>query len=147
MTDPMTGPVEDRGRSLPMGVQVSAFLRSFAIQGSWNYRTMIGQGFAFSLLPILRYVYGTDEEALERALERHAHYFNAHPYLAEVALGAVARMELEGRPAETMGRFKDAVRSPLGSIGDRLIWAGALPAAALAAVAVGLVGVPFWLPL
>jgi hypothetical protein len=36
------------------------FLRSFAIQGSWNYRTLQGSGFAFALMPVLRYVHGDE---------------------------------------------------------------------------------------
>ena len=71
---------------------LSAFLRSFLIQGSWNNRTMIGGGFAFALLPILRRVHRGDPEAFREALQRHSEHFNAHPYLANLALGAASRM-------------------------------------------------------
>lgn len=132
--------------SIPLGAAVSTFLRSFAIQGSWNYRTMIGQGFAFALLPVLQHVHRGDPAALARAVERHAHHFNAHPYMAELALGAVARMEAEGASPDAVERFKEAVRGPLGSLGDRLIWAGALPSAILVGLVVLAVGAPVWLP-
>ena len=39
-------------------------LRSLVIQGVWNYRTMLGTGFAFALLPTLKRVYGDDTVAL-----------------------------------------------------------------------------------
>lgn len=133
-------------RRIPRRAYLATFVRSFAIQGSWNYRTMLGQGFAFALLPVLRHVYGEDRAELERALERHAGHFNAHPYLAGLALGAVARMEVDGADPEEIRRFKAAVRGPLGGLGDRLVWVGALPAAALAGLVVVLAGAPVWLP-
>ena len=95
----------------------SAFLRSFLIQGSWNNRTMIGGGFAFALLPILRRIYRGDPEAFKESLQRHSEHFNAHPYLANLALGAASRMEEEGRDPEEIRRFKLAVRGALGKHG------------------------------
>lgn len=107
---------------------------------------MLGQGFAFALMPVLRHLHAGDRGALERALERHADHFNAHPYLAELALGAVARMEAEGTDPEAIRRFKSAVRGPLGGLGDRLVWVGAVPAAALAALVAAAAGAPIWVP-
>jgi PTS system mannose-specific IID component len=119
----------------------STFLRSFMIQGSWNYRTMIGGGFAFALLPLLRRLRGDHGPELEAALARHCEHFNAHPYLVGVAIGAVARLELDGEPSEVVKRFKEAVRGPLGALGDTLVWAGWLPTCLLAALAVA-----WWVP-
>jgi len=121
---------------------LSAFLRSFLIQGSWNNRTMIGGGFAFALLPILRRVHRGDPEAFREALQRHSEHFNAHPYLANLALGAASRMEEEGRDPEEIRRFKLAVRGPLGSMGDALVWVGWRPATVLAALVLALAGAP-----
>lgn len=121
------------------------FVRSFAIQGSWNERTMQGGGFGFALLPGLRALYRDDATGLSDAVRRHVEHFNAHPYLAELALGAVLRMEAEGTPPEEIRRFKSAIRGPLGSLGDVLVWAGWLPACALLAVAAGLAGAGPWI--
>ena len=119
-----------------------AFFRSFTIQGSWNYRTMIGSGFGFAILPVLRLLFRDDEEGYRAALQRHAEHFNAHPYLAGLALGAVCKMEESGRSAEEVRRFKTAVRGPLGSLGDTLIWVGWRPAVVLLAILLALAGVP-----
>lgn len=119
---------------------VSTFFRSFLIQGSWNRRTMIGAGFGFSILPTLRRVYRDDPEKLKKAAERHSEHFNAHPYLANLALGAVCRMERDGKETEEIRRFKLAVRGPLGSLGDSLVWAGWRPATVLAALVLALAG-------
>lgn len=116
------------------------FLRSLAIQGSWNERTMLGGGFGFSLLPILRRRFAGDPEALREAVDRHLGHFNAHPYLASLALGAIGRMEAEGAPPEDVRRFKKALRSPLGALGDRLVWAGVLPLTLLLGVLAALLG-------
>lgn len=116
---------------LPRAVVAKMFLRSFAIQGSWNYRTLLGSGFAYALLPVLRHVYADDEAALQQAVERHTSLFNAHPYLAGVALGAVARMEVDGEDPALIERFKTALRGSLGTLGDRIVWAGWRPACVL----------------
>jgi len=122
--------------------RLSTFLRSFLIQGSWNNRTMIGGGFAFAMLPVLRRLHRGDPEGLREALERHSEHFNAHPYLANLALGAVCRMERDERDPEEIRRFKLAVRGPLGSLGDSLIWVGWRPATVLAALVLALAGAP-----
>lgn len=126
--------------SLGAGVRLRVFLRSFAIQGSWNYRTLIGTGFAFALLPVLRRVYVGRTAELRAAVERHASLFNSHPYLAGIALGAVARMEAEGASPELIERFKAALRGSLGTLGDRLMWAGWRPACMLFALFLLLLG-------
>ena len=88
----------------------SIFARTFLIQGSWNYHTMLGTGFAWALLPALRRLHADDPAGLEAAAARHVEHFNAHPYLAGVALGAVVRLETDGEQPETVSRFKTAVR-------------------------------------
>jgi len=123
---------------------ISAFMRSFLIQGSWNYHTMLGSGFAFSMLPALEKLYGSEPEAMEASLERHLEHFNAHPYLAGVALGAALRLESEGADPETVRRFKLAVRAPLGSLGDGLVWAAWLPGTSVLALALYWLGLPGW---
>jgi mannose/fructose/N-acetylgalactosamine-specific phosphotransferase system component IID len=123
---------------------MSAFFRAFLIQGSWNNRTMIGGGFAFATLPILRHLFENRPEELHDAIQRHSEHFNAHPYLANLALGASLRMEEDGRDPEEIRRFKVAVRGPLGGLGDALIWAGWRPATVLASIILALAGAPPW---
>ena len=118
--------------------------RSFLIQGSWNYRTMIGTGMAFTLLPLLRYLY-RDPEALESTLERHAGHFNAHPYLAGLALGSLVRLEEDGAPPELVRRFRSAVAGPLGALGDRVVWATWLPLSSLMALVAYQAGLTSWM--
>ena len=120
-------------------------LRLLAIQGSWNYETLNGNGIGFCIEPALRLLPGgVHSQRFKDALARQSKYFNAHPYLASVAVGALARVELDGEPADKIERFRTALPGPLGSVGDRLIWAGWLPLCSwLALVVFGLGASPF----
>jgi PTS system mannose-specific IID component len=121
---------------LPFRVRAAIFFRTLAVQGSWNYETMIGNGVAFALEPALRLLPGgPGGEAYRAAMARQSSYFNAHPYLASVAVGALSRAELDGERPELIERFRTACCGPLGSVGDRLVWAGWLPACAVLGLA------------
>ena len=128
-TDASTGAAATR---VPARAVAASFLRLFAVQGSWNYETMIGNGIAFCMKPLLRTL---PEDRYRAALARHARYFNAHPYLAGVAVGALARGELDGDDPVRIERFRTALCGPLGSVGDQLVWAGWLPLCSLLALA------------
>jgi mannose/fructose/N-acetylgalactosamine-specific phosphotransferase system component IID len=39
---------------LPFHVRCEMFLRLLAVQGAWNYETMMGNGIAFAVEPALR---------------------------------------------------------------------------------------------
>jgi mannose/fructose/N-acetylgalactosamine-specific phosphotransferase system component IID len=133
-----------RVSAISRGVRARMFLRSFAVQGSWNFKTLIGAGFAWCLVPVLRAIHGANERALSESVARHAQLFNSHPYLALMAIGAVARMEADGESPAVIERFKAAVRGSLGTLGDRLVWAGLRPVCLLAALTLFLVGGPAW---
>jgi PTS system mannose-specific IID component len=112
------------------------FLRLLAVQASWNYELMLGTGIGFCIEPALRFLPGgRDGDAYRSAMARQAAYFNAHPYLAAVAVGSLARAELERTAPAQIERFRTALCGPLGSVGDRLIWAGWLPFCSLLALA------------
>lgn len=122
-------------RHLPPLTWMRIYLRLFAVQGSWNYETLLGNGIAFCMEPALRLLPGGRAgEAYTGALSRHARYFNAHPYFAGVAVGALSRAELDAVPPELIDRFRTALAGPLGSVGDRLVWASWLPLCSLIAL-------------
>jgi mannose PTS system EIID component len=119
-------------------------LRSLLVQGSWNYESLIGTGFAFLLVPVLRLVHRGDSERFRDAVRRHSEVFNSHPYFAPLAAGAVARLEAEGAAPEVIERLKAAIRGSLGSLGDQLFWLAWRPACALLAILLLLLGLPWW---
>lgn len=125
---------------LPVRTRAAMFLRLLAVQGAWNYETLMGNGIAFAVEPALRLLPGgRNGEAYRAAMARQNGYFNANPYLAGIAVGALANAELSGEATDRIERFHTACCGPLGSVGDRLVWAGWLPACSLLAlVAFGL---------
>ncbi len=120
---------------VPVGAWITVFTRLLAIQGAWNYELLLGNGIGFCLEPVLRLLPGgVHGQRFKEAITRESAYFNAHPYLAAVAVGALARAELSGVPADRIERFRTALCGPLGSVGDRLVWAGWLPFCSLVAL-------------
>ena len=119
--------------------RLRAMLRLISLQASYTYERMQGIGIAVAEEPLLEPL-SKDPERARAARGRSAQYFNAHPYLAGAAVGALARAELEGEPGERILRLRTALSGPLGALGDQLFWAGIVPALmglALIAVAAG----------
>ena len=133
-------------KRFPKLVIARVLIRSLSVQGSWNYRTLIGSGFAYALLPALRFIYRDRPAELQAAVRRHTELFNSHPYLSPLALGAVSTLEDNERP-EVVTRFKSAVRGSLGTLGDRLVWAGWRPVCALFALLLVALGAHWWVAL
>jgi mannose PTS system EIID component len=114
-----------------------ALLRLFAVQGSYDYERMLGVGVGVAEEPLLR---DLADGKYRPAVARGAHFFNAHPYLIGLAVGAAARAEHDGAPPDQIERLREALCGPLGSLGDRLVWAGWLPflsGLTVAAIALG----------
>lgn len=120
--------------------RLRAWWRCFAVQGSWNYRTLVGGGIAYAMLPLLRRIYAGDPVRLAEAVERHMRSFNGHPYLCAMAVAALARLEEEGTDPEKLERFRTGLRGPLGTVGDRAVWAQWRPACLLVAMLALLLG-------
>ncbi|MBD3385965.1 hypothetical protein GF407_13695 [candidate division KSB1 bacterium] len=126
--------------------------KSFLIQGSWNFQSMLGLGFCYCLIPVLNRLYG-DERERQAFLRRHIEFFNAHPYFSTWSLGAVSKLEEEAKHKkwknhQPINLFKNRTVGVLGVIGDRLFWNGFKPAAAAMAVTIGLfswVAIPLFL--
>lgn len=132
-------------RALARATRLSMLVRTLAIQGSWNYEILVGNGVGFCVEPALRQLPGgPGGTAYSAALARQSVYFNAHPYLAALAVGSLARVEVEQLDPVRIERFRTALCGPLGSVGDRLVWAAWLPACSLLALLLFGLGLPPW---
>jgi PTS system mannose-specific IID component len=121
---------------LPLITRVVMHLRMLSIQSGWNYEVLLGTGIAFCVEPALRLLEGgRGGPAYREALARESRYFNSHPYMAALAIGALARAELDREPPARIERFRTALCGPLGSVGDRLVWAAWLPFCSLVGLA------------
>lgn len=143
---PAGGPPEEGARAPAEtgaldGRPARLVVRALGLQAAFNAETLQGVGFAHAVAPALRRAHGP---AAGERLARLAAAFNANPYLAPVAVGAVWRAE--GRePPERIDRFLALVRGPLGALGDALFWAALRPALFVPAALAVAAGAPWWL--
>ena len=112
--------------TLDKKIRRSVMWRSMFLQGSWNYERMQNGGWAYSLIPALKKLYPSGEEAKE-ALKRHLEFFNTHPYVAAPILGVTLALEEERAngadidDAAIQG-VKVGMMGPLAGIGDPVFW-------------------------
>lgn len=112
-----------------MSPRSQTLVRLLGVQAAWTYERMAGIGVGHAAAPLLRSHYRErPPEERRAAVARSAEYFNCHPYLAGVAVGAVVRAERDGVPGQAISRLRTALSGPLGAMGDQLIWAGEVPA-------------------
>ena len=112
--------------TLDKKIRRSVMWRSMFLQGSWNYERMQNGGWAYSLIPALKKLYPSGEEAKE-ALKRHLEFFNTHPYVAAPIIGVTLALEEERAngadidDAAIQG-VKVGMMGPLAGIGDAVFW-------------------------
>jgi PTS system mannose-specific IID component len=116
-------------------------IRSFFIQGSWNFKGMQNIGFCYAISPVIDEVAG-DKKVKKQALTRHTELFNTHPYMASTILGAVAEMELEskGRDSEIIDEMKMTLSGPFAAIGDTFFWSTLKPLFSITAITAAFLG-------
>ncbi|HKV74487.1 MAG TPA: PTS system mannose/fructose/sorbose family transporter subunit IID [Gemmatimonadales bacterium] len=110
-----------------------ALARLLMLQATWNFERMQGVGMGYAALPLLEDLARDDKARHADAVARSAEFFNCHPYLAGIALGATVRAEYDGVPGQQVLRLRTALCGPLGALGDRLFWTGVVPSAMAAA--------------
>lgn len=132
------------GEPIPAILSLRVLLRSYLIQGAWNFERMQNLGFCFAMAPALKMFYAGKEE-LKAALTRHLEFFNTHPYLAAAIIGASLRLEADvsqGRlKADQVRSFKAGLMGGYGAIGDSFFWASFRPLASVVGVLLALNGV------
>ncbi|HEX3926470.1 MAG TPA: PTS system mannose/fructose/sorbose family transporter subunit IID [Gemmatimonadales bacterium] len=106
-----------------MKARARAIWRLLAVQAAWTYERMSGIGAGHAAAPLL-----AEAHAPTAAIARSATFFNSHPYLAGVVVGATVRAERDEVAGEVVLRLRAALSGPLGAIGDQLVWAGEVPA-------------------
>jgi PTS system mannose-specific IID component len=112
-----------------MKARARALVRLLSLQATWNFERMQGVGMGYAAIPLLEDLAGRDPQRHPDAVARSTEFFNCHPYLAGIALGATVRAEYDGVPGEQVLRLRTALCGPLGALGDRLFWTGIVPSA------------------
>lgn len=129
--------------------RIHVWFRLLLLQCSWNFERLQGLGFFYVVLPALKRIYSADQ--LPKMARRHMGYFNTHPYLAPLVVGAVIKMEEERARQPDLGNddideFKEMVAAPYAAIGDALFWGGLRPLAAGVSLFFAAKGI-LWAPL
>jgi PTS system mannose-specific IID component len=121
-----------------------AALRLHYVQAAWNYERMLGIGMGYAAGPLLEDLRSLDPARHAEAVARSSDFFNANPYLAGLALGALARAEHDHVPGAAVSRLRTALSGPLGALGDRFFWAGVVPALSALGLAAAVLGARAW---
>ncbi len=97
----------------------AAFRHNFTLQWSWNYERMQTLGFAYSMVPVLKKIYGTGHEFFQ-ALQRHMVFYNTQPTMSSIIMGAACALE-EQEQGEVADSLKVALMGPFAGIGDTVV--------------------------
>lgn len=97
----------------------AAFRHNFTLQWSWNYERMQTLGFAYSMVPVLKKIYGTGHAFFE-ALNRHMVFYNTQPTMSSIVMGASCALE-EQEQGEVGDSLKLALMGPFAGIGDTIV--------------------------
>ncbi|GAA2916973.1 PTS system mannose/fructose/sorbose family transporter subunit IID [Enterococcus pseudoavium] len=110
---------------------VKAFWRwTFFSHANYNYERLQATGVVHAFSPILKKLYGKDEDEMKAALERHMQFFNTEPSIGGPVLSMTIAMEEERAMGadindQTINGLKTGLMGPLAGIGDTL-WQGTL---------------------
>ncbi len=94
----------------------------FFSQANWNYEKMQGAGYCFSMFPVLKKIYGDDDEAMHDAVANHLQFFNSSPQATPGILGINCAVEsrLGSAGREAIAGLKTGLMGPFAGVGDSL---------------------------
>lgn len=122
----------------------------FGFQLGWNYERMQGSGYLYTMLPLMRKIYGDGTPELRAMMRTQNQFMNVSNFFSSTILGIdMAIEEREGiAGAETIAGIKTGLMGPLSAVGDA-IFGSLLPTifgalAASMAVAGNPLGVIIW---
>ncbi|WP_225418394.1 PTS system mannose/fructose/sorbose family transporter subunit IID [Lacticaseibacillus daqingensis] len=97
------------------------FRNLFASSTGWNYEKMMGLGYCYAILPVMKKLY-QDPEVLKRRVKSQLQFFNCTAIMSNLVLGAnMAIEESEGeQSAETITALKTGLMGPLSGVGDTI---------------------------
>ncbi len=93
-------------------------------QSPFNYETMQSGGWVYSIHPAIAKIYDNDEEVLKAKYRQHFRFYNTHPWMGNIILGACIAIEESKDPeaTETAVDLRTALMGPLAGLGDSIIW-------------------------
>ena len=104
------------------------FWRSFCHEASYNAERQQALGYAYTLTPLLKKLYGDDKKAMCEACARHSEFFNLTVQINNFVVGIVTALEEQNANSDdrnmgpTISAVKSALMGPLAPIGDTFFW-------------------------
>ena len=92
-----------------------------ASQITWNYEKMMGIGYLYAMLPILRKLYKMSDD-LKEMMKNHMQFFNTTPHMGGLILGIdIATEESGGKDVkEAVNGIKTGLMGPFAGVGDTI---------------------------
>lgn len=96
----------------------------FTRQSPFNYETMQSDGWVYSIHPAMEKIYDGDADLLAEKYKDHFKFYNTHPWMGNIILGACIAIESTKDPDATKQavEMRTALMGPLAGIGDAIIW-------------------------
>ena len=101
--------------------------RSSFLQTGYNYERRQANGWLYCMLPGLLKIYENEPEEMIEVAKNHVTYIGTHPFLVTFVQGVIISMEETRQDRELINSLKISLMSPLGGVGDALIWMTLLP--------------------
>lgn len=101
----------------------AVFWHSLSLDMSWNFERMQNMGYAYMMTPIIRRLYGDDQEKRAASLKRHLEFMSCTPHIVTLLGGICGAMEEESLHDEhfdtsAISAVKASLMGPMAGIGD-----------------------------
>ena len=118
---------EPEKRLIDKGTLRKVFWRAFLLPSCYSMDRMQAPGFCYSIMPVLRKLYGSDKQEFTDAMVRHQEVYNNTYACSPFVLGITAAMEEQAANDKTfdvsaINNIKVALMGPLSGIGDTFFW-------------------------
>ena len=96
----------------------------FTRQSPFNYETKQSGGWVYSVHQAMEKIYDGDADLLAEKYKDHFKFYNTHPWMGNIILGACIAIESTKDPDATKQavEMRTALMGPLAGIGDAIIW-------------------------
>ncbi|WP_028984273.1 PTS system mannose/fructose/sorbose family transporter subunit IID [Sporolactobacillus terrae] len=101
--------------------------RHYQLLGAFNYERQMSLGYAWAMTPVIKTLYGDNNQELKKSYQRHLEFFNCSASTSPLILGVSCAMEEENAnndefDSSSINAVKTALMGPLAGIGDSLFW-------------------------